>query len=52
MEFTFEDAEELWSLVSSQESLVDKKRRSVWFLLPGHLPSIVADLPWNAIFGS
>ncbi|TKW40173.1 hypothetical protein SEVIR_1G229100v4 [Setaria viridis] len=27
MEFTFEDAEELCSLVSSQESLVDKKRR-------------------------
>ncbi|OEL24833.1 hypothetical protein BAE44_0014145 [Dichanthelium oligosanthes] len=27
MEFTFEDAEELSSLVSSQEALVDKKRR-------------------------
>ncbi|CAN6238581.1 unnamed protein product [Urochloa humidicola] len=27
MEFTFEDAEELCSLVSRQESLVDKKRR-------------------------
>lgn len=27
MEFTFEDAEELYSLVSRQQSLVDKKRR-------------------------
>nr|CAB3447172.1 unnamed protein product [Digitaria exilis] len=27
MEFTFEDAEDLWSLVSGRESLVDKKRR-------------------------
>nr|CAB3450308.1 unnamed protein product [Digitaria exilis] len=35
MEFTFGDAEELWALVSGQESLVDKKRRSAQLLLPG-----------------
>jgi len=34
MDFTFEDAEALSSLVSSQEARVDEKRRSVRSLLP------------------